>query len=142
MKKLFLIHAVIIVGAGGLVTSCQSQSDKIAEARENVREAEENLQKVQDEPVSAYEQFKLETTDQIDANDKAIADFRDKLAKKDRPRYEKRIAALQQKNNDLRKRLDEYKGKDENAWTSFKVEFKHDMDELAQAIKDLMIDNK
>ena len=55
--------------------------------------------------------------------------------------YAENIAVLEQKNRDMRARVDAYE-KSQNGWDSFKREFDHDMDELGQALKDLTVNNK
>lgn len=57
------------------------------------------------------------------------------------PMYEKRIITLQEKNMEMRARLDNYE-KSQSDWESFKREFNHDMDELGQSLKDITVDNK
>ena len=55
--------------------------------------------------------------------------------------YAKRIETLEQKNRDLRTRMDAYE-KSESDWEVFKREFNHYMDELGQALTDFTVDNK
>ena len=76
--------------------------------------------------------------EKIDANEKSIAEFKARIAKEkreNRAKYEKKLAGLEQKNSDMKKKLDEYKEDGKEKWTSFKNEFSHDMDELGKALK-------
>lgn len=50
--------------------------------------------------------------------------------------YDKKIAELEQKNSDIKKRMDDYKAKDKENWAAFKIEFSHDMDELGNSFSD------
>ena len=54
---------------------------------------------------------------------------------------EKKIDELEQKNSELKKRLDDYKADGKEKWEKFKAEFSHDMDELGKAFKDLTVKN-
>jgi hypothetical protein len=46
---------------------------------------------------------------------------------------------LAQKNNNLKKELTEYNNEGSDKWTTFKIEFNRDMDELGKALKDFTI---
>ena len=48
---------------------------------------------------------------------------------------------MEQKNTDMKKRMDEYKADGKEQWKKFKAEFSRDMDELGQAFKDLTVKN-
>ena len=54
----------------------------------------------------------------------------------------RKISDLEQKNTDMKKKLDEYGMEGKDKWDAFKAEFNHDMDELGKALKDLTVDNK
>jgi hypothetical protein len=53
-----------------------------------------------------------------------------------------KFAALEKKNDELRKKLDNCDATKTDNWTSFKEEFYHDMNELGQAIKDIGVNNE
>jgi chromosome segregation ATPase len=91
-----------------------------------------------------WKAFKTETELQIKANENRIAELRAKMKKSGKTfdeMYEKNINNLEQKNKDLKARLNGYET-NQSDWESFKREFNHDMDELGQALKDLTVDNK
>jgi hypothetical protein len=48
---------------------------------------------------------------------------------------------LEQKNRDLKKKLEEYKDEGQSKWEEFKTNFKHDMDGIGKTMKDLFKDN-
>ena len=52
------------------------------------------------------------------------------------------IVLLRIYNERLRAKIRDYKENGKDEWKSFKTEFKHDMDELGDAIKGLTVDNK
>ena len=55
--------------------------------------------------------------------------------------YKKKINELEQKNSDIKKRMDDYKAGSKEEWEKFKSEFNHDMQELGQAFLDFNIRN-
>ena len=80
----------------------------------------------------------------IKENEVRIAELKVKMKKPGKildPLYEKKIEMLEQKNIDLKAKMEAYE-KNQSDWESFKREFNHDMDELGSALKDLTVDNK
>jgi len=138
----------------GLISySCNSPSKKAEKAKENVQEAQRELNEtkaeaeLQQQKAATAEQwiaFKSEAEVKIKENETRIAELK---AKKMKPGkvldsvYQKRIEELEHKNNNLRMKITDYDSK-QSDWESFKSEFNHDMDELGNAFKDLTIDNK
>ena len=55
--------------------------------------------------------------------------------------YKEKIAKLEQKNTDMKKRMNDYKSDSQEQWESFQREFNHDMDELGNSLKDLTKNN-
>ena len=60
-----------------------------------------------------------------------------KPEKKDKAKYEKKLAELEQENSDMKKKLEDYKEEGKDNWRKFQTEFSHDMDKLGKEIKDL-----
>lgn len=89
--------------------------------------------------------FKSESDAKIKANELIISDMKDKMkasAKKMDAIYAKNIDLLEQRNKDMRNRIDAYNNNSKSNWASFKREFNQDMDELALAFRDLTVNNK
>jgi hypothetical protein len=86
--------------------------------------------------------LKKVSAEKTTANDKIIADFRTRIelqkyaAKAD---YEKKLAKLEQKNSDLKKKMDDYKEQGKENWEKFKTDFNNNLDELTKAFKELTI---
>ena len=80
----------------------------------------------------------------IAANDQIIADLKatiqhdKKAAKAD---YKSKVSALEQKNAEMKKKMEDYRQDGKDRWQAFKAEFSHDMDELGKAFKDLTVKN-
>ena len=152
MKKAIYILAITTFLVGSLVAGCQSSTKKEDAAHESVKEAQEDLTKARTEltkqkAASAVEwqDFKNKTNETIYANETRIA--HSKLNMKSTGKsadiiYKKNIEALEQKNKDLKNRMNAYKNDTNSDWNSFKREFNHDMEELGIALKDLTIINK
>ncbi|WP_395050221.1 peptidase M23 [Flavobacterium sp.] len=153
MKKSISTLAFLIFIAGTLMISCKSSTKEETESQEKVQDARENVQDAKDSLVVAkkaataeeWKAFKNETDSVINDNKARIAELKLKMKKTDESidaKYQKNIDILEQKNKDLKVKMDTYKNDANSDWQSFKREFNHDMDEIGQAFKDLTVDNK
>src|ERR1039458_9993945 len=112
MKKLVLGLAVSVFIGGTILTSCNTPSQKVENAENNVVQANNDLDKANQEYLADIEKCRKETAEKITSNDKNIAELKRKAenvkndAKAD---YNKTIADLEQKNRDMKKKLDDYK---------------------------------
>lgn len=133
---LALVACSFIVGSS--LISCNTPAEKVENAQTTVQEANKDLDVANKEYLADMKVYRQETADKIAANDKSIADFKLRVAKQKKDAkadYEKQIADLEQKNTDMRKRLDDYKVDGKEQWEKFKTEFGRDMDELGKAFK-------
>jgi len=154
MKKTIIILSLATsVVLGGIPTGCQSSAQKEKAAQDKVQEAKQDLKNAQNDAnaeaqklanAKEWEIFKSDAEITIRNNEIRIAELRVKLNKQGTmldPLYEKKIETLEQQNRDLKKRIEDYE-KNNSDWETFKREFKHDMDELGKALKDITVDNK
>lgn len=148
MKKTILLLAITSFFVGTMVTSCNSTTSKVGEAEKKVETAEENLNEanlnLNQAKLDSIIQWKRVTVLKIDTNDKNILVLKSKISSQkedNKSKYEKKIAQLEKKNVDLKKKLDEFNEEKQTDWEAFKAEFNHDMDELNEAFKDLTIQN-
>lgn len=123
-----------------VTTSCNSTAKKVENAKDDVTQANEDLKKAQEEYSAEVEQFRMETYQKITVNEKEIATIKSKNKKN--TEYEKQVALLEQKNTDLKRKINDYKIDTKENWLSFKTEFNKDMDELGLALKNFSVDNK
>ena len=140
MKKSIFNLALSTFVVGTVLTSCNSSSEKVENAKINVQEASHDLDKAKENYNEQYNNFKLESDEKIAANEKTIAELKEsnrKKNKKEKAEEEKKIDELEQKNETMKSRMKDYKEDGNEKWESFKREFKHDMDELGQSLKDL-----
>lgn len=136
MKKSILMLAAFTFITGAILTSCNTSAEKVDNAEKNVQQANEDLYNANQEYLADVEKYRKETEDKITANNKSIMDFKARIAleKKDAQiAYAKEITVLEQKNSDLKKKIDTFKAESKEQWENFKVEFGKDMDELGTA---------
>ena len=137
--------------ATSLFMSCDSNQNKVKDAKEKVQEekkdvmdAQKELEKAEQDSIRMYNEYKTAQLEKINENDSAIAHYRAKMkmeSKDMREKHEKKIADLEKKNNELRMKLNNYNYDGKSSWQSFKTEFNHDMEELGHAFKDLTVKN-
>lgn len=145
MKKPILKLTAIVVTASLLITSCNTPAEKVEHAQDNVSEANEDLNKANEAYLADVETYRTVTADKINANNQSIIDFNTRIENKKneaKADYKKKVAELDAKNNDMKKRMEDYKADNKENWESFKTEFNHDMDELGKAFTDLTVNNK
>ena len=145
-KKInFLVLAITIITTA-IFTSCNSPEQKVDNAADKVTDAQNDLSAAQEDYKAELEKFRNESNDKLTSNEKEIADLRSKMInekKEMKEDYNRKVDAMEAKNAEMKKRLDDYHDDGGNAkWQSFKTEFNHDMDELGNAFKDLTVNNK
>ncbi len=151
MKKKILLALSLVTGSLAFF-GCQSTEQKQKTAEATVQETQKDLiearndvneeakKSATNEEWSAYRNQMLV---KIQANEKQIAVLKAKMDKSGKlldAAYAKKIESLEDKNNELKQRMDEYE-KSQSDWESFKREFNHDINELENALKDIMVDN-
>lgn len=145
MKKTILTIATVVVATVTITTSCNTSQKKVENAQENVADAAIDLDKANEEYMAEVASYRIATQEKIDANNVSINEFKTRIAsekKEVRADYNEKITALELKNTDAKKRMDDYKEDGKDKWESFKREFNHDMDELSQSLKDFTVNNK
>jgi F0F1-type ATP synthase membrane subunit b/b' len=144
MKKSITTIIASAFVAGVLLTSCNTPAQKVENAEDNVAQAHDELDNANAEYKADMENYRRETADKISINQRSIAEFNARIAneKKDaQAEYRKKVAALEQKNSDMKMKLDNYKAEGKENWKKFKIEFNRDMEELGIAFKDLTVKN-
>jgi chromosome segregation ATPase len=142
-KMLFYILPLALISS--LIMMCSSPAEKVNTAQQEVNQANKDLEKANQEYQQDILNYKKENETRIATNDQLISDFKVRIAnekKAVKDEYNKKIAELEQKNTDTRRKLDEYKAESKEKWESFKSEFNRDMDELGTALSNLTVKNK
>ncbi|MFV5687925.1 hypothetical protein ACM55M_04805 [Flavobacterium sp. ZT3R25] len=153
MKKTIYILALTTFIAGTLLIGCQTSTkkeaaakDKVADAREDVQDAKEELMNARKEATTEeWKAFKDQTNATINENEIRIADLKAKMKKTENSidaMYAKKVNELEQKNKDIKAKVETYKNDRNSDWESFKREYNHDMNELGDALRDVTVDNK
>jgi len=153
MKKTIFALAFAASIAGTAMVSCKPSTKEEIESQEKVVKARENVNEAKDSLVIAkkaatdqeWKTFKKETNLTINDNEAQITELKLRMKKTGKSidaNYEKNIEILEEKNQDLKIKLDAYKNEANSDWQSFKREFNHDMDGVGKSFKDLTVDNK
>lgn len=153
MKKTILFLAITTFIVGTTLVGCKSTTKEEIESQEKVDVAEQNFKDAKDSLVAAkkeataeeWQTFRNQTDSVISYNEAQIAELKLKMQKTGKSvdaKYQKNIDNLEQRNKDLKVKVDTYKNDANSDWQSFKREFNHDIDEIGKAFQDLTVDNK
>jgi len=137
MKNKILTFAITAMIAMAGLTATAQENKKAADARKD-------LEKAKIDSAEDFHKFKKEAEGKIKENQAEIAELKAKKvsdSKEIKEKYDKKVLALEQKNNELKNKIDKADDTKTNMWTSFKREFNHDMDKLGLAFKDMNKDN-
>ena len=80
MKKRVFILALAPLIAGIMLCSCQSSSEKIKNAENEVQEANQDLNEVRQDSITEYQKFKIESDEKIAAHEQNIAEFKARIS--------------------------------------------------------------
>jgi DNA anti-recombination protein RmuC len=144
MKQSILTITACAFMAGAVLTSCNSSAEKVENAEQDVKDAKAALDQANEEYLLDIENYRLATADKIETNNQSIADFNLRIEnekKEAKAAYQKQITELEQKNSDMKKKLEDYNAEGKENWEKFKYEFSRDMDELGEALKNLTVKN-
>lgn len=145
MKQSILVLAIFSFLAGALIISCDSPAQRVEAAETNVAEAKDDLAQAKQEYLEDVENYRLQTAKKIEANNQKIADFNVKIEKEKaeaKAEYKIKVAELEQKNRDMKNKMDGYKVEGKDQWEAFKAEFNRDMENLGVALENLVGKNK
>ena len=142
-------NSIVNFIAAGLIlaaisTGCNSPATKVENAKQDLKEAKAELSQDQKDSIADYAAFKKESEERIAGNEKAIAAFKERMQndkKQIQKADQKMIDELEQRNIEMRKKMEEYKVEGKDNWEAFKKEFNHDMDELGESLKNLTVKN-
>ena len=127
------------------LTAIAQEDKKAKEARKDAAEAQKDLKEARTDSAADYQAFKKDAELKISDNKKKIAALKAKKAgdnKETNEKYNKKVAALEVKNTELKDKIDRCNDTKTSMWTSFKKEFNHDMEELGKAFKDISVNNE
>ena len=116
MKKTIFILSAAMLMVGTILTSCQSAAQKQEKAEGKVLEAKKDLKEAKEEAqrsatAEEWKAFRDESHEKIKENEKQIAALKVKINKPGKlldAARSKKVDALEEKNIDLKKKLDAY----------------------------------
>ena len=143
MKTKFLALTLTgVMVAGSLLTFAQDDK-KTKEVQKDLSEGNKDLKEARTDSAADYQKFKIASETKIRNNQMEIATLKTKKStdtKEVKERYDERVLTLEQKNDDLKKKINSTSKVKTSEWALFKREFNLNMDELGQAIKDIDVD--
>jgi len=147
MKKTIFTLAIATIMAGTMITGCELTNKKAEKVPNKTQKSLNDVDAAQTgeglltmDSISEYQKFKNESEAKILAFENSIADFKIKIEngkKETKVEYEKKLALLEAKNNEMKKKLNDYKDDGEGHWSQFKSVFNQDMVELGKAFNQL-----
>lgn len=138
MKHKFFILMVIIMISGAFLIGCNEQQK--SDDTENIKQANKELNNAQVQYKNEWQQFKKDIELAISNNEKRIKGFQVQFSttsKEFKAKYENKILTLEQKNIELKKKLNEYKYEGKENWEEFKGGFLKDINNLDAELNDL-----
>ena len=113
-------------------TTFGQENKKVPQASKDLIGAQVDLNEARIDSAADFQKFKKESELKINDNENKIAELKTKSWNENFD--EQKIDALQQKNDALKKQIEESDKTKTSNWTSFKREFNHDADELGRAL--------
>jgi len=151
MKKSICLLSSVAIAAGMVFSSCSSPSQKVEnaqvkveDAKSDVKDAKQDLAEAQQGTTSDFQKFKNESNQEINDNERHIAELRVEIKNEKgdvRVKDEQKVDALEKKNHELKEKLEAYHDDGKSDWQEFKKEFKHDLDGIGNAFKDITVRN-
>jgi hypothetical protein len=144
MNKSLLLLSISAFTAGLIEIGCNTPDQKAENAENKVVQANDDLDKANQEYLADIEKCRKETADKATSNDKYIAELKagaNNVKTDAKDDYNKTVAELEQKNREMKKKMDDYKPEGKDKWALFKTDFNTGMDELGKSIKDVFARN-
>lgn len=137
MKKSIFALAILTCIIGALIISCKPATkeekeaqDKLEVARDNVADAKDTLNAAKKEAIEEeWIAFKYSGDSIIKINELKIAKLKRRMKNSGKSiddEYQKNIDRIEQRNKDLKIKMDTYKNHLNSDWQSLKREFTHD----------------
>jgi septal ring factor EnvC (AmiA/AmiB activator) len=145
MKKTFFILSMAMLMAGTTFTACQTPAQKEAAEQKKADEEQAAIEATrQDINSKEWLTLKASAQERISNNETRIAEIRAKLKTSGKTMdalRTKRIETLEQRNRDIRSRMDSYDSNPSD-WETFKAEFNRELDDLSKSVDDFINEDK
>jgi len=136
MKNKYFILAGSLLIAGLFFTGCDNRDN----AKDDVEKANQDMIDAQIQFEKEWQQFKSDAELKINTNQQKIDDFKAAMkttSAKFKAKYENEVLTLEQKNIELKKKLNEFKYERKENWEDFKKAFNSDMDSIVTTLNDI-----
>ncbi|MDQ7818877.1 MAG: hypothetical protein RDU14_17750 [Melioribacteraceae bacterium] len=137
MKNKYFILAGLVFITGIVFTGCSDNRD---DAKDNVKQANQEMIDAQVQYEKEWQQFKSDAELKINVNQKTIDDFKVAMkstSTKFKATYENTVLTLEQKNIELKKKINDYQYEGKENWEEFKKGFNTDLEIVEKALKDI-----
>jgi hypothetical protein len=138
MKKSIQMMAVSLFAFGALSTSCSSSTEKNDLTDEQMEMNQAQLaEDAREKEIIEYQEINRA---KIEANEKSLAEFNARISNEKqeaKAEYELKIAELDEKNSDMKKKMDEFHAGNKANWETFKASFDKDMTDLNLSFTEL-----
>lgn len=137
MKTKYFILTGLVFITGLIFTGCSDNRD---DAKDNVKQANQEMIDAQVQYEKEWQQFKSDAELKINVNQKTIDDFKVAMkstSTKFKATYENTVLTLEQKNIELKKKINDYQYKGKENWEEFKKGFNTDLEIVEKALKDI-----
>jgi hypothetical protein len=134
---------IALIGAA-LMIGCNSPSNKLDKAQYEVSEARKELLDAQEDYKKEVAIYKEESAHKISENEQNIANFSLKTEYRSEKKLntaQKQLLGFEQKNEELKMRMNNFEVNEIDKWEAFKAELDHDIAELGLAIRDFANSN-
>ena len=124
----------------GCANSTENETKALKEAKEDVVDAQINLEQAKKDSAEEYDKFKVVALSTLTENEKKIAELKEKRKSESadaRAKYLKELNALEVQNDQLRVKMTNYNTGAKDKWTAFKAGFNQEVDDLGKAISAL-----
>ncbi|MEA4982221.1 MAG: hypothetical protein VB066_05835 [Paludibacter sp.] len=135
--KVAMLTGIAMLGIVSCTNSPSKKAEVLEDAKENVLEAEQGLDKAVNDSINEYARYKMEAEAKLVENDLKIAALKTNMKAERievRTNYEKQLNELEQKNAALKVSISEYQESDVNKWEKFKAIVNQDIEEIKLAI--------
>lgn len=141
MKNKYAALVTILLIAGSTFIGCEKSPEQKADTAANtVKQANQDFKDAQAQYQKEWEQFKNNAELKISTNEKKIDAMKTEIKKTGpvfKAKYENTVLTLEQKNIELRKRLNDFKYDGKNNWEEFKTMFNQDIETVGTAINNV-----
>ena len=144
IKRIFFA-CMLFAGMVSCTNTPKDEAKKVEVAKENVMEAQSDLDKARADSAKEYQAYKDASQLRIQENEKKITDLKEAIRQEKaetRSAHQKEIDQLDAQNAKMKVRMNEFKQDSKDAWEKFKVGFNNDMDKLGAAISSINLKTK